>query len=147
MATAIAQQFFLDPISGKPLGDENSTVMINQCGHFYNDSTLRRWLNETKQRKCPLCQASIQSLIEAALIGQAAAIVNTSTHREYTQLNQFTDEDRETVEAAIQDISKKRASDTANNTPVRLDPYFGSSISSQVAACIQASKTLSSCGN
>jgi hypothetical protein len=142
MTIAIAQQYFLDPISGKFLTDP----VINHCGHSYSRASLNQWKAHTKHNECPFCLAPFESLIDNVLIRQAVAIASALPHKEYTRVDQFTDEDREIVEVAIAQITKRRELDQAGNIPSKLDPYFGSSALDQAAAYSKTvSKKFSSC--
>ena len=123
MAVTIAQQYFLDPIGGQVFADP----VMNVCGHSYNKTVLYQWKDLTKKNECPLCRTGLQTLIVNRLLQQAAKLVLDPPYREYTQVDQVTnDEHREIIEGAIAHITKRREQDQCAAIPSKLDPYFGS---------------------
>ncbi len=120
----LVNQWFLDPISGKPF----SEPVTNQCGHSYSKRSLEKWNEKEKKNECPLCRAPIQMLIKNVLFEQAVAYVSDESNKNFTSTNQFTDEERGVVESAIQAISQQQTRDASASIPTRLTPYFSEGI-------------------
>lgn len=142
MTISIVRQYFLDPIGGEPFADP----ILNHCGHSYSRVLLDRWKAHTNQNACPLCKAPFQSLIDNEILRQAADIASVPANRNYTRVDQFADEDREIIEVAIAQITQQRELDQSSNVPSKLDPYFKSSTTDQIAACgAEVSRKISCC--
>lgn len=112
---------FTDPISLEVMTDP----VMNSCGHSFERSQINGWMAREVENKpvpeCPLCRKPIRNLIPNILLRDALAVLADPANTSLTRVEELTDEERDQVQAAINNVFAQRARDEENGIPTRLE--------------------------